>query len=79
MGIFRGFQGFKRSGKNIIGCHLQVKEAAECPPTFVPTALIPGGIKTPWVVQLSWLSSVTPCEHDDARILGWYAVFTAEY
>jgi len=50
MGIFRFFQGFIRSGKNNIGCHLQVKEATECPSTSVPTASIPGGIKTPWVV-----------------------------
>jgi hypothetical protein len=28
MGIFVFFQGFIKSGKNIFGCHLAVKEAA---------------------------------------------------
>jgi hypothetical protein len=71
MGIFMFFQGFIKSGKNIFGCHLQVKQAAEFPSTSLPTASIPGGIETPWAVQLSWLSSVTPCEHDDVRLVEW--------
>jgi hypothetical protein len=47
MGNFMFFQGFVKSGKNICGCHLQVKQAAEFLSTSLPTASFLGGIDTP--------------------------------